>query len=249
MLLQPTDSATVSRHGARGVIVAPCPPRDLSRRQPNRNPIGRCACVWCVSVRPLQSDQAHQMEARIESMGYEVGYRLVERTCQRRWMGGDQLEAIKFVCKDLWSEVRMGGWGGFSAQLCFLRFCCPFLVFSNYFFSRLVGSFCGRVQWDTFLFATYVAPLSPKYRFRFPSYSPRPRDAPAALAWPGTPSCFPPHPPRDECDCTKVRVCRRRMGRECEVCKTTDGTAKKILGCSSTTSNTVFKSRTRNVPT
>lgn len=45
------------------------------------------------------------MEARIESMGYEVGYRLVERTCQRRWMGGDQLEAIKFVCKDLWSEV------------------------------------------------------------------------------------------------------------------------------------------------
>eukprot|EP00904_Undaria_pinnatifida_P002512 jgi/Undpi1/12261/HiC_scaffold_5.g01937.m1 len=53
----------------------------------------------------LPSDQAHQMEARIESMGYEVGYRLVERTCQRRWMGGDQLEAIKFVCKDLWSEV------------------------------------------------------------------------------------------------------------------------------------------------
>lgn len=39
-------------------------------------------------------------------MGYEVGYRLVERACQRRWMGGDQLEAIKFVCKDLWSDVR-----------------------------------------------------------------------------------------------------------------------------------------------
>lgn len=47
------------------------------------------------------------MEARIESMGYEVGFRLVERTCQRRWMGGDQLEAIKFVCKDLWSEVTI----------------------------------------------------------------------------------------------------------------------------------------------
>ncbi len=46
------------------------------------------------------------MEARIESMGYEVGYRLVERACQRRWMGGDQLEAIKFICKDLWSDVR-----------------------------------------------------------------------------------------------------------------------------------------------
>lgn len=45
------------------------------------------------------------MESRIESIGYEVGYRLVERTCQRRWMGGDQLEAIKFVCKDLWSEA------------------------------------------------------------------------------------------------------------------------------------------------
>lgn len=56
---------------------------------------------------PLQQpDQAQQMEARIESMGYEVGYRLVERACQRRWMGGDQLEAIKFVCKDLWCDVR-----------------------------------------------------------------------------------------------------------------------------------------------
>ena len=47
------------------------------------------------------------METRLENMGYEVGFRLVERTCQRRWMAGEQLEAIKFVCKDLWSEVRV----------------------------------------------------------------------------------------------------------------------------------------------
>ncbi|CAN0367947.1 unnamed protein product, partial [Pylaiella littoralis] len=55
----------------------------------------------------LPPDQAQQMEIRIEGMGYEVGYRLVERACQRRWMGGEQLEAIKFVCKDLWSDVRI----------------------------------------------------------------------------------------------------------------------------------------------
>lgn len=55
-----------------------------------------------------QTEQAQQMEARIESLGYEVGYRLVERTCQRRWMSGDQLEVIKFICKDLWGEVSAG---------------------------------------------------------------------------------------------------------------------------------------------
>ncbi|CAN0294719.1 unnamed protein product [Ascophyllum nodosum] len=53
----------------------------------------------------LPPDQAQQMETRLENMGYEVGFRLVERTCQRRWMAGEQLEAIKFVCKDLWSEL------------------------------------------------------------------------------------------------------------------------------------------------
>lgn len=77
------------------------------------------------------------MEARIESMGYEVGYRLVERTCQRRWMGGDQLEAIKFVCKDLWSEVRVGRWVGGCVGLpsfsCFIRFFLVFLFLRSLF--------------------------------------------------------------------------------------------------------------------
>ena len=40
----------------------------------------------------------------------------------------------------------------------------------------------------------------------------------------------------DECDCTKIRVCRRNMGREGEFVKKTKTAvqmtaAKKILGC------------------
>ncbi|CAM9534534.1 unnamed protein product [Choristocarpus tenellus] len=67
--------------------------------------IDRSSAALGIGDAPLPAEQAHAMEGRIESMGYEVGYRLVERTCQQRWMAGDHLEAIKFVCKDLWVEL------------------------------------------------------------------------------------------------------------------------------------------------
>ncbi|KAF2287935.1 hypothetical protein GH714_003336 [Hevea brasiliensis] len=42
---------------------------------------------------------------RIEAIGYQVGHRLAERyTMERPWFS-DHLEAIKFICKDFWSEV------------------------------------------------------------------------------------------------------------------------------------------------
>ena len=55
----------------------------------------------------------------------------------------------------------------------------------------------------------------------------------------------------DECDCTKVRVCRRIMGRERELKQLETvqmATAKNILGCSSTTSNTVLRAELEMYP-
>ncbi|CAM9241813.1 unnamed protein product [Phaeothamnion confervicola] len=53
----------------------------------------------------LSAEQSAALDARIEGLGFEVGYRLVERTCQQRFLVGEQLEVIKFICKEFWTEV------------------------------------------------------------------------------------------------------------------------------------------------
>ncbi|XP_074292747.1 uncharacterized protein LOC141619626 [Silene latifolia] len=42
---------------------------------------------------------------RIEAIGYQVGHQLSERYTMERPRFTDHLDAIKFLCKDFWSEV------------------------------------------------------------------------------------------------------------------------------------------------
>nr|ABK24511.1 unknown [Picea sitchensis] len=42
---------------------------------------------------------------RIEAIGYQVGLQLAERYTKERPRFADHLEAIKFICKDFWSEL------------------------------------------------------------------------------------------------------------------------------------------------
>ncbi|KAG5232564.1 hypothetical protein OIU76_016730 [Salix suchowensis] len=42
---------------------------------------------------------------RIEAIGYQVGHQLSERYTMDRPRFTDHLEAIKFICKDFWSEL------------------------------------------------------------------------------------------------------------------------------------------------
>ncbi|CAM8911628.1 unnamed protein product [Rhodiola kirilowii] len=42
---------------------------------------------------------------RIEAIGYQVGHQLSERYTMDRPRFADHLEAIKFICKDFWSEL------------------------------------------------------------------------------------------------------------------------------------------------
>ena len=49
---------------------------------------------------------AEMAAAKLERMGYSVGYRLCERLAQNKTFGSDShLEAVKFLCKEFWSEV------------------------------------------------------------------------------------------------------------------------------------------------
>ncbi|XP_030520589.1 trafficking protein particle complex subunit 6B [Rhodamnia argentea] len=51
------------------------------------------------------ADKSDLAARRIEAIGYQVGHQLSERYTMERPRFSDHLEAIKFICKDFWSEV------------------------------------------------------------------------------------------------------------------------------------------------
>lgn len=51
------------------------------------------------------ADKPDLAARRIEAIGYQVGHQLSERYTMERPRFSDHLEAIKFICKDFWSEV------------------------------------------------------------------------------------------------------------------------------------------------
>lgn len=66
--------------------------------------------VVATMSRISKSDNAGESEdlevnAKLESMGNEVGFRFVERAAQQRLIPSEPLEAIKFICKDLWQDL------------------------------------------------------------------------------------------------------------------------------------------------
>ena len=53
----------------------------------------------------LSTSQLQHASRKIESIGFQVGVRLVERYTRERPRFTDTLEIIKFICKDFWMEV------------------------------------------------------------------------------------------------------------------------------------------------
>jgi len=54
---------------------------------------------------PSSENGSELVNLRLDHMGYEVGYRLMERVAQRRVLPSETLEIIKFICKEFWTEV------------------------------------------------------------------------------------------------------------------------------------------------
>ncbi|EPS73874.1 trafficking protein [Genlisea aurea] len=51
------------------------------------------------------ADKPELAAPRIEAIGFQVGHQLSERYTMDRPRFTDHLEAIKFICKDFWSEI------------------------------------------------------------------------------------------------------------------------------------------------
>ena len=60
-----------------------------------------------------EAAETHRMTiaTKIESLGHGIGFRFIERTAQNRLLPADSLEIIKFLCKDVWTEL-FGGYVG-----------------------------------------------------------------------------------------------------------------------------------------
>eukprot|EP00250_Pteridium_aquilinum_P032880 c487_g1_i1 orf=108-653(+) len=58
--------------------------------------------AYCRRLHPSKPELAGR---RIEAIGFQVGLQLAERYTKERPRFGDHLEAIKFICKDFWSEL------------------------------------------------------------------------------------------------------------------------------------------------
>jgi len=82
---------------------------DAAGANPARQPVGEELAIL----------SAERAAAKIERLGFDVGYRLCERLAQTKPLGGAavpgqppasemagmQLEAVKFLCKEIWTEV------------------------------------------------------------------------------------------------------------------------------------------------
>ena len=52
------------------------------------------------------SDETPERAGKLDSMGYDVGYRYAERILSmQKLIGPEPLDVIKFICKEFWEEV------------------------------------------------------------------------------------------------------------------------------------------------
>ncbi|KAF8139764.1 NO signaling/Golgi transport ligand-binding domain-containing protein [Boletus edulis] len=74
------------------------PPPPTKTPQSNRESIGSTTS----RTQADDDDDDEGVRTRLEAIGLHVGGNYVERLCRDRPLFGDSLDAIKFVCKELW---------------------------------------------------------------------------------------------------------------------------------------------------
>ena len=59
-----------------------------------------------LSVLNATSTTEDQMVLKLERMGYDIGFRYIEKiVSQTKTLGTDPLDLVKFICKDFWEEL------------------------------------------------------------------------------------------------------------------------------------------------
>lgn len=59
-----------------------------------------------LSINKLYSDDEDHASKRVEHMGYEIGFRYIEKILpQSKFIGNEPLDIVKFLCKEFWEEL------------------------------------------------------------------------------------------------------------------------------------------------
>jgi hypothetical protein len=81
---------------------------------------------------PCKNDDEDSLNSRIQildRMGFNVGYRFVERVVSSsKSLGTEPLDIIKFICKEFWEEVFKK-----KVLIRFIRFLQIFIIFLHIF--------------------------------------------------------------------------------------------------------------------
>lgn len=62
--------------------------------------------LLALSVPQTECDKHALLTKRLESIGYDVGYRYIEKISPpQKNLGAEPLDLIKFICKEFWEEI------------------------------------------------------------------------------------------------------------------------------------------------
>ncbi|EIW65119.1 transport protein particle component [Trametes versicolor FP-101664 SS1] len=85
-----------------GLMPTPAPALPALKKDKIRESMGSNASRSSIS-KDGQEGEEEELRARLEAIGMHVGANMAERLCHDRGLFTDTLDAIKFICKDLWS--------------------------------------------------------------------------------------------------------------------------------------------------
>jgi hypothetical protein len=83
-------------------LLPPAPPGKASRASEPASAVNRTSAAAAAAA-GREPDDEDGLRRRLDALGQHVGAQLAERLCHERPPFGDTLDAIKFVCKDVWS--------------------------------------------------------------------------------------------------------------------------------------------------
>ncbi|KAH9891171.1 transport protein particle component [Cubamyces lactineus] len=85
-----------------GLMPATAPVPPTLKKDKMRDSMGSNASRVSLSKDSQEGDD-EELRARLEAIGMHVGANMAERLCHDRGLFSDTLDAIKFICKDLWN--------------------------------------------------------------------------------------------------------------------------------------------------
>ncbi|KAF7437448.1 Trafficking protein particle complex subunit 33 [Pleurotus ostreatus] len=85
-----------------GLIPPPAPPPKVDKPRESQGPHDSVTSLTSKISKPPIDDEEEAVRVRLETIGMHVGANFSERLCLNKPLFTETLDAIKFICKDIW---------------------------------------------------------------------------------------------------------------------------------------------------